>query len=215
MLFFCSWLIWNVSNFPTFILRSYTHFQPNHRASVFPKVFQCFSTERVWKSPHLRSAFICERKDGWLLIVSAYTEHILLSLSPHLHFSLFWFQFTFSPSALLFLFIRIGKIDYGVINQKWSGVDEQCCGSLRKPPCPLFPLGRPYSITLPYVLTPSFHFSVCFFSQIIFLKINNSKIMNKWWPTMILTRDVSHSLPFWAHAQSTTSCPDSNILPEM
>lgn len=107
--------------------------------------------------------------------------HSPTSFCPHLrqpsvdHFSLFWFQFTFSPSALLFLFIRIGKIDYGVINQKWSGVEEQCCGSLRKPPCPLFPLGHPYSITLPYVLTPSFHFSVCCLCQFFFLKFDNSK----------------------------------------
>lgn len=119
-------------------------------------------------------------KDGWLLIVIGF--HIecgaypCISFCLHLyrpsvdHFSLtVEFSFVllqafcsaFSSSALLFLSICIGKTDCGVINQKWSGVEEQCCGSLGKPPCPLFPLGRPYSITLPFVLAPSFHFSVC------------------------------------------------------
>lgn len=58
----------------------------------------------------------------------------------HLFFLLHFFCCGF-PSALLFFSICCRKIDDGVINQKWSGVEEPCCGSPMKPPRPLFPLG--------------------------------------------------------------------------
>lgn len=134
-----------------FLLSDFAHAAIFYLTAVPVFSLKCSS---VTTAVQLHWAFTCDRKDGWLLIVTAYKEHILLPIFALIPINLllttslfFYFQFTFSPSALLFLFICIGKKDSRVINQKWNGAEEQCCGSLRKPSCLLVPLGRPYSIT--------------------------------------------------------------------
>lgn len=80
----------------------------------------------------------------WHFLIIATSNNHLFTW-PQFFFSIYFSFFT-SPAAVSLLLccsstICCRKIDDGVINQKWSGVEEPRRGSPRKPPWPLFPMG--------------------------------------------------------------------------